>query len=326
MEPVYRAVIERRNRWYDSGRGVVEFDRPCISVGNLSVGGTGKTPMVAIVVEWLRRAGRAPVIAMRGYGARRGQSDEELEHRRKFPDVPVVARPDRAQALIELFDRAEEEGTRIDCIVLDDGFQHRRIARRLDLVLIDATRSPFEDRLLPAGWLREPVESLRRAGAVAVTHAESVTPERVDDLLERLSRVCRAGTAFAVCRHSWSGFVRRTPEGVEERVGVGALAQAEVVPVCAIGNPEAFLGQARRHCGRCAGPIVLRDHARFGARLVRRLADSDAVVLTTEKDWSRLEPVWPRAARATVARPLLTLEFDRGGDELRGRGLSAAGA
>lgn len=324
FEPLYRAVIERRNRRYDSGRGVVEFDRPCISVGNLSVGGTGKTPMVATVVGWLRGAGHAPVIAMRGYRSRGGESDEAREHRARFPDVPIVARPDRAQGLIELFDRAEEEEHRLDCIVLDDGFQHRRIARQLDIVLIDATRDPFADRLLPAGWLREPVSSLTRAHAVVVTHAEAVEAAAVKGLLDRLRGACSTGTAWAICRHAWAGFVRRGPDGTDTRVEADALRGAAVTAVCAIGNPEAFLLMVRRHVGRCADAVVLRDHARFPARLVRRLASSRGVVLTTEKDWSRLAPLWPHDARATVVRPVLTLAFDSGGDELRARVLAAA--
>lgn len=324
FEPLYRAVIERRNRRYDSGRGVVEFDRPCISVGNLSVGGTGKTPMVATVVGWLRGAGHAPVIAMRGYRSRGGESDEAREHRARFPDVPIVARPDRAQALIELFDRTEEEGRRLDCIVLDDGFQHRRIARQLDIVLIDATRDPFADRLLPAGWLREPVSSLTRAHAVVVTHAEAVEAAVLKGLLDRLRGACSPATAWAICRHVWAGFVRRGPDGTETRLGADALRQEEVTALCAIGNPEAFLRMARRHCGRCDHALVLRDHARFPARLVRRLASGGGIVLTTEKDWSRLAPLWPDHASATVVRPVLTLAFDSGGDELRARVLAVA--
>ncbi|HRQ74118.1 MAG TPA: tetraacyldisaccharide 4'-kinase, partial [Phycisphaerales bacterium] len=145
---VYGAAIARRNRAFDAGRGVVTLDRPVISVGNLSTGGTGKSPTVAWVVRTLREAGRDPCIAMRGYRSRDGVSDEAEEYRAAFDDLPVVARPDRLQGLIELF--ASERGGRVDAVVLDDGFQHRCIARALDLVLIDATRDPFADAMIPA--------------------------------------------------------------------------------------------------------------------------------------------------------------------------------
>src|ERR1043165_360740 len=146
----YAWEIGRRNRRYDAGRGVVRFDRPVISVGNLSVGGTGKTPMVAHIVGLLLEAGRRPCIAMRGYAGRGGMSDEAEEYRGRFPGIPIVARANRTLGLIELFSREHETGgQQTDCIVLDDGFQHRRIARDLDVVMVDASRDPFDDALLP---------------------------------------------------------------------------------------------------------------------------------------------------------------------------------
>jgi len=325
VEPLYRRVIDRRNRRYDSGRGVVEFDRPCISVGNLSAGGTGKTPMVALLVRWLTEAGHQPVIAMRGYGAVAGRSDEADEYRRRFPDLPIVAQPDRVQGLIELFDRLHGETRDADCILLDDGFQHRRIARGLDLVLVDATRSPFEDRPLPTGWLREPVSSLRRAGAVVITHAQSVPPEFLARLRSRLDAVLPPGTPVFTCRHAWTGLKVRTPDGRETDEHVGWLADRTALPLCAIGNPGPFVERARLAARRCENAIVLRDHAAFPRSLVARLARSEGVVLTTEKDWSRLRAAWPASASATVVRPVLGIEFDEGGGRLRDLVLDAVG-
>ena len=169
----YGCIIDRRNARYDARQGVVTLDRPVVSVGNLSVGGTGKTPMVAALARALLDGGRNPCIAMRGYASNRrsdGLSDEAAEYQRELPGVPIVARADRLLGLIHLF--AAEEGERVDTVLLDDGFQHRRIARQVDIVLLDASRNPFTDRLLPAGWLREPVGSLARATHVVITHAE----------------------------------------------------------------------------------------------------------------------------------------------------------
>jgi len=100
LSPLYRASIARINRRFDRGKGVVRFDRAVISVGNISVGGTGKTPMVAWIVRGLIGAGHRPCIAMRGYKGGAGESDEEGEYRREFPDVPVVARANRTLGLI----------------------------------------------------------------------------------------------------------------------------------------------------------------------------------------------------------------------------------
>src|SRR5881394_190373 len=136
---VYGAAISLRNRRFDRGKGVVTFDRPVVSVGNLSVGGTGKTPMVLHLARVLTEAGHRPCVAMRGYGAADGQkADEAREYHRAIRNLPVVAQPDRTLGLIELF--GTEHGSEVDCVILDDGFQHRQIARQYDIVLIDATR------------------------------------------------------------------------------------------------------------------------------------------------------------------------------------------
>ena len=237
---LYARIIASRNRAFDARRGVVEFDRPVLSIGNLSVGGTGKSPMVQRVVSLLQREGWHPAIAMRGYGAPRGDrasSDEASAHARALRHVPIVAQPDRAAGLIQLF--ATEAGQAVDCIVLDDGFQHRKIARQLDLVLLDATRDAFADRLLPAGWLREPVESLARASAVILTHAEGVPPREIDAMLARVASIA-PGAVRAVCEHAWSSLtIRMGEESFEE--SPRWLQGRRVVVTCAIGNPGAFL-------------------------------------------------------------------------------------
>lgn len=186
---IYAREIRRRNRAYDRGGRVTRLDRPVISVGNLSAGGTGKTPMVMKLATALLEAGHHPCIAMRGYKAAAGRSDEAEEYRARLVNVPVVAQPDRISGLRALF--ATEVGRDVDVVLLDDGFQHRRLARDLDIVLVDATRSPFEDRLLPAGYLREPPASLERAQAVVITHAEAVVGGEID----RLEAGLRAGRA-----------------------------------------------------------------------------------------------------------------------------------
>jgi tetraacyldisaccharide 4'-kinase len=322
LSPLYRAAVARNNRRFDAGRGVVRFDRPVISVGNLSVGGTGKTPMVAAILRALLQAGRRPCVAMRGYRSRgaNGESDEAEEYRRAFPNVPVVARANRTLGLIQLFgDEYRSQEPHTDCIVLDDGFQHRQIARDLDVVLIDATRDPFDDRLLPAGWLREPLASLRRAGAVVITHAESVQAADLTALDQRIAGL-RGRGADAVSRHAWRG-LNVADAGAEREEPVQWLSGKRVFVVCAIGNPGPFLTLAHKAAGSLAGSLVLRDHDPYSAATVGRLiaaasAARAQAIVTTEKDWSKLAQVpatqWP----CPIARPRLALTFDRGGDDL----------
>lgn len=289
-ERLYAREIARRNRRWDAGRGVIRFDRAVISVGNLSVGGTGKTPMVAWVLNELVNAGRRPCVAMRGYGkGSQAQSDEEALHRQAFPGVPVVARPGRAEGLIELF--ASEAGRRVDVIVLDDGFQHRRIARDLDIVLIDATRDPFEDHLLPRGWLREGPASLTRSDAIVLTHVEQVSLEAAARTLSRLA-LAAPRALFASCAHEWDCLDQVFPEGAPPR-SMDSLAGQHLALACAIGNPEAFVAQARAGAGASGRvePVILRDHAPYTSAQLSRIRaaciDADAL-LTTAKDWTKL--------------------------------------
>ncbi|MBL8745818.1 MAG: tetraacyldisaccharide 4'-kinase [Phycisphaerae bacterium] len=327
VEPIYRMVIARRNRSFDAGRRVARLEVPVVSIGNVSVGGTGKTPMVMRAIEWLRGAGRRPVIAMRGYGARPGRpSDEEAEYRGRFPDVPIVSRPDRLVGLRPVIDRGGA-----DCVVLDDGFQHRFIARDLDIVLIDATRSPFEDRCLPAGWLREPVESLRRAGLLIVTHEETADASEVARLKARLS-ASAPRVPIAGCRHVWTGVrVAGLTAGSDAETvePLGWLAERPVVAACAIGQPGAFLAGLRAVGARLTGIVERRDHHDWNeadANEVRaRLREHPgSAVAMTEKDWVKFRRLgW---SGMIVARPVLTMDLGRDEPRVRDAVLSACGA
>lgn len=315
---VYGRGVARRNRAFDAGRGVVTFDRPVISVGNLSVGGTGKTPMVMHLLTLLRSLGRSPCVAMRGYAPSGGESDEAREYRDAFPDVTVVARADRVGGLLELF--AAEAGRKIDAVVLDDGFQHRAIARDLDIVLIDATRPPFGDSLLPKGWLREPPAALARAHAAVITHAESVPAPTVNDIRVKALAV-NPSLVVDVARHAWSGF--RTRGGGEDRdLPPNAVAGKRVAAACAIGNPQPFF-QMVAHAARTAPQpaIALRDHDPYDddtvAALIKRVrAVAPHALIVTEKDWVKLRRVKDDAWGCPVLRPRLAMTFDGGGAAL----------
>lgn len=322
LSRVYGSQIAKRNLGFDQGQGVVTLDRPVISVGNLSVGGTGKTPMVRRIIGLLREAAFDPCIAMRGYGSKKsatGRSDEADEYAAAFDDLPIVAQPNRTEGLIELF--GTERGARVDCVVLDDGFQHRRIARQLDIVLLDATRSPLDDDLLPLGRLREPIESLARAHAVVVTHTERAERGEVDAILERAFGVNPALTA-AVAEHAWA----RLKVG-DETHPVEWLAGRRVLPVCAIGNPEPFLASVAAAAGSTVEPIVLRDHDPYGsgavARIRRAAANAEAIV-TTAKDWAKLGRLPADSWPCPVAVPELEMRLIAGGDSLDDHILAAA--
>ena len=163
---LFGAATGLRNLCYDLGvLRAIPLGLPTVSVGNLSVGGTGKTPVSAWVAAELIRLGARPAILLRGYGA-----DEQLVHERLNPSVPVIADADRVAGAA----RARAVGATV--LVLDDAFQHRRAARDVDLVLV-ATEQSGAHRLLPAGPLREGRASLRRASVLVLTRKSASLAE-----------------------------------------------------------------------------------------------------------------------------------------------------
>ncbi|MFG0244534.1 MAG: tetraacyldisaccharide 4'-kinase [Phycisphaerales bacterium JB052] len=315
MSWLYRIAIGHRNRGFDAGKGVAKLDMPVISIGNLSTGGTGKSPMVHRFVRMLQDMGHHPVIAMRGYGAKAGEKgDEQQEHEMALPGVPIVAQPDRLAGLRSLL--ASPAGAEIDCVVLDDGFQHRKIARDLDVVLIDALRPPDRDALLPKGHLREPIESLARAGLIVLTHCERVDDAEIARLRALVAQHHPKAPALAA-HHAWSGFVQHTRQETgwdAEQVGMDDLRAEPFRVVCGIGNTDAFLRMFMAAGLHQKEVIRLRDHATLPDSAVAQLGNSQnegriSPVFMTRKDWvkTRDHHHWERGSR--VVLPILSIEF-----------------
>jgi tetraacyldisaccharide 4'-kinase len=322
----YRAALRARNRRFDRGQGVERLDRPVISIGNITLGGTGKSPLVAWIAQVVLDAGGHPVIAMRGYKARKGESsDEEQEYRERFGDlVPVLATPDRAAALRALF--VEPAHVRRDCVILDDGFQHRRLARNLDLVIIDATQDTFNDRVIPAGRLREPLHNLRRADSVIVSRAESI-----DSSLSHMVERHHGRPPVAWTRHSWTGLELAGRE--TGTVDPQWLSGKRVVAMFGVGNPGPVEQMVRELGASIRRRMPVRDHQHYTERFLNdeiRPACADRwidALIVTPKDWVKLRSLldwsrWP----ATVVIPRLQLDFIAGEDALRDRILATAKA
>jgi tetraacyldisaccharide 4'-kinase len=265
------------------------------------------------------------------------EPDETDAYRRMFPDLPIVAQPDRISGLRYLLSHTDPPPT---CVVLDDGFQHRKLARDLDVVLIDASRSPLHDHLLPRGWLREPVDSLRRADLIVLTHAELATPLQIAELERGL--VAAVGKKVdAVARHVWTGL--RTGEGDHEQLlPLDHILGKRIAAACAIGNPDGFLhslratinadGQTTAKQGTLIGAMVLPDHDPYDPAVISailRLATegrADAIVVT-DKDWSKLRHLPPDTfGDIPILRPVLAMVFDRGQAEIDRCVISAARA
>ena len=255
---------------------------PALSVGNITVGGTGKTPVAAWAAEALLARGASPAIVMRGYGG-----DEPLVHLRLNPRAPVIVDADRVHGAA----RARDAGA--DCIILDDAFQHRRIARVSDWVLISAERWRDDLRLLPAGPLREPLAALARADILIVTR-KSASCAEADAIADRLSAQF-PHLGVAICHLSLESVVDvRTGD----RHPVTWLAGRRVVAAAAVGEPLAFFAQLHG-VGARVEERMFRDHHAFSAGDVSELvaaADRRAGVVCTLKDAVKLAPLWPAVA------------------------------
>jgi tetraacyldisaccharide 4'-kinase len=293
LSPLYGTAIRLRNWSFDRGWRQKALPRPTVSVGNLTVGGTGKTPVVAWLCDALRRRGRHPAVLMRGYKAPPGQKGDEqrLLEQELGTSVPIAADPDRGRGAQRILAASPD----VDVFVLDDGFQHRSIRRQVDLVLVDATCPFGHGRLLPRGLLREPVSSLRRATAILITRAE-----RAEDVAE-LRRSIRGRSAAPVfsCRFAVDRIVDSGGGAIS------SIAGRKVLAVCGIGNPGSFLETVRRQGGDIAGELIFADHHGYTPRDVEQIIGAaqqrDALAITTAKDWVKLSPLWPTSAAANIA-------------------------
>jgi tetraacyldisaccharide 4'-kinase len=268
---------------------------PVVSVGNITVGGTGKTPLVEHIAKGLASRGRSPAVVMRGYGAAAGRGSDEASLLRANlgPGVPVVEDPDRHAGV----ERAARD-LGADVAVLDDGFQHIALARDLDVVALDAT-SPFGfGRLLPAGCLREGPRALRRADAIVITRSD-LPPEA--DVAELRKHVERVAPEALVVPSTYAPKRIEVPGG-DTGARPESLDGARVAAFCGIGNPYAFGMAIRRLGARLVHARRFPDHHPFSEQDLSEVArDAGArraeIVLTTQKDAARIaEGAWPDGA------------------------------
>ena len=302
------------------------LDRPVVSVGNLSVGGSGKTPLVAYIARLLEAAGERPAILSRGYARTRPEDgvtvvsdgirlradleragDEPLMLARALPRVPVLVSADRYLA-----GRLAELRLGATVHLLDDGFQHMVLARTVNLLVLD--REDVErPRMLPRGRLREPLSAVRHADAVLAT----------DPTIDRLALSGQLGVqdVFSV--------VRDVGPAVEDALDGPHQVKAgsRIVVFCGIARPQRFEEDARAAGFDVAETIRFRDHHPYGPGDLSRIASrmtqtSAAIALTTEKDLMRLLPLRPWPMRIAVRRMQVRVEPDTFGiwllDRLKG--------
>ena len=290
VAPAYRGVMAARNLLFDVGlKRAHRSDVPVISVGNITTGGTGKTPVVAWMANWLQSRGMKVCLVSRGYRELQAGGNDELRVLEQLcPGVPHVQNRDRVAAAKEAVERHHA-----DVIVLDDGFQHRRLHRDVDIVLLDATNPWGYGHLLPRGLMREPRSSLRRASIVVLTRVDQVD----EQALQKLRNEVRQATNAPVAEVAFRPTQLRSITGAT--ADVKSFANEKLLAFCGIGNPEGFrrtLRDSGIHVSDDAF-VTFADHHHYTqselmSLVDRARAEGVSAMVTTQKDLVKLDPAW----------------------------------
>jgi tetraacyldisaccharide 4'-kinase len=278
---LYDGGTRLRNELYDRGwKQSRRVPVPVVSVGNLTLGGTGKTPCVEYVARFYRQRDVRVAILSRGYGSTGGLNDEALVLAENLPDVPHLQGKDRvalAETAIEELDS--------EVLVLDDGFQHRRLARQLDLLLLDATNPWGHGHVFPRGLLRESPGSVRRAHVVILTRCDQTQPGERQRLRQTIAQLDpRIPVVESIHQPVELVDAERRP-GPLERLG-----EAPVAAFCGLGNPEAFRRTLLDQGARLVDFRTYPDHHAYTRadvdqlRVWARRQPADGIVVTTQKD------------------------------------------
>jgi len=288
----YGAAMRLRNSLFDAGlRRVRTPPLPVISIGNVTTGGTGKTPIVALMTELLQQAGHHPGIVSRGYRASAdGTNDEWKVLQVLCPGIPHIQNRDRVAAVRELSSLKHDDTGRAVCdvVVADDAFQHRRMGRTLDIVLIDALNPFGFDALLPRGLLREPLSGLQRADLVILTRADQVDGPVRAAIWQRIER-WKPRVPHIEVQFQPTGFL--TGDGTRH----SELPARNVLAFCGIGHPEAFRKTLAGMPLDIRGFRAFPDHHHYRPTDVADLMQQaercgTTALVTTLKDLVKIEP------------------------------------
>lgn len=272
-----------------------------ISVGNITVGGSGKTPVAMMITRMLQEAGEKPAMVSRGYGRLSREpvqvvsdgnrlletypeaGDEAVMCAENLTGIPVVCSPKRVEAI-----RTARDTFGAKAIVLDDGFSHLSVWRDKNILLVDAIAMFGNGYLLPAGPLREPYSAIRRADAVVITRANCVDQERVNEILLTVKRLALPGVLFFTCDIE--------PEEVIEPGGARHSAKEflngrETLLISGIASPDQFEAMVRALGSSPVEHFSYEDHHRFNDEELKSVLDNkskNSTLLTTEKDFVRM--------------------------------------
>jgi tetraacyldisaccharide 4'-kinase len=344
---VYSVIIRLRNFLYEKGwLRAHRSNAVVISIGNITVGGTGKTPLVIWVYKQIIQDSKSQIrnnrcaILTRGYKTRRapprvgsgqeyvmGHAKNERDTRHAMRDTPidepailaqacpqarVVVNPDRIAGAAEAVNKF-----RASVLIMDDGFQHRRLARDLDIVTIDATQPFGFGKVFPAGLLREPVSALKRAHAVVITRCDQIIKAELAKLEEKLKNM---NPNMTIARSIHTAVLAKLKDNKE--ISIDELKHKKVFAFCGIGNPEAFLNTVRGLGSELIGSKIYNDHHHYTQDCLADIYEQAILlkadlILTTQKDWTKIALLDAFKDDVPLAYLVIELRFLAGEDRLR---------
>jgi len=285
---VYQVIICLRNFLYSKGLlKIHRADAAVISVGNITTGGTGKTPLVIWLCNSLRNSKFKCAILTRGYKTTQDSrlktqdyGDEPAILAESCPGVQVFVNPDRVAGAGEAVSRF---GAKV--LIMDDGFQHRRLARDLDIVTIDGTVPFGYGKLLPAGLLREPVAALKRADAAVLTRCDQAAEAELTQLEDKLRKI---NSKMVIARSIHAPVCAKSIDNRE--ISLEELKGKKIFAFCGIGNPDAFFNTVVGLGAELVGSKVFNDHYHYTDECLSDIDEqarrhNAELILTTQKDW-----------------------------------------
>jgi tetraacyldisaccharide 4'-kinase len=314
LEFPYFSITSLRNFLYDSG--VFPTHRlpiPIISVGNLTLGGTGKSPMVAWLGRFFLDQGIQPGIISRGYGqSTNGVNDEFLELAFRLPTIPHRLNRNRVAAARDFLNSQSINSQNIDLLILDDAFQHRKIDRNLDIVLLDALEPLGYEHVFPRGMLRESITALRRADVVFLSRADLIDESqrrKIHDRVIALSpdilwgEIVHEPQSLISISKMKTQTENKIEKGTEMKMetaikttDISAIRDQRILAFCGIGNPNAFRQTLEYYGANVVELITFPDHHQFKMEDLNKLeqiAQREKVdsILCTMKDFVKIERI-----------------------------------
>jgi len=320
---IYVLIINIRNFLYD--KQVLKTHHvkaTVISIGNITLGGTGKTPLVVWLCNYLHQQNLSCAVLTRGYKTHAKRNTKSNESPDTITDEPgilsencpqaeIIVDPDRVAGAAKAINKF---GAKV--LIMDDGFQHSRLVRDLDIVTIDATLPFGYEKIFPAGLLREPLTSLRRADVAVITRCDQISEPELDNIENKL-RAVNPNILIAQSIHAAVNI--KSADNAETTVE--RLKGSKIYAFCGIGNPNAFFNTIKALGAEITGLKIYKDHYKYTQASLAdiytqaRLTGAE-LILTTQKDWTKIKPLKPDKKEIRLAYLAVEIKFIDGRDRL----------